>query len=83
MSLGKLFEEFPNMDPKAVKDTFEDHGRDYNESAKALKTVYESKSTAKNVYTPEALQMKEDELIEQVKQESLNVSKNTCLCIST
>jgi hypothetical protein len=74
MSLNKLFEEFPNMDPKAVKDIFEDRGRDYNESAKAIRAVYESKSCVKNVYTPEALQMKEEELIEQVKQESLKVS---------
>ena len=62
------------MDPKAVKDIFEDRGRDYNESAKSIRAVYESKSSVKNVYTPEALQMKEEELIEQVKQESLKVS---------
>jgi hypothetical protein len=74
MSLSKLFEEFPNMDQRAVQDIFEDRGRDYNESVKAIKAIYGSESSAKNVYTQEALQLKEEQLIEQVKKESLNVS---------
>jgi len=73
MSRQKLLEEFPNMDSKAVERLFETHNRDYAETAKAIKEVYQSGSSAINVYTHEALQLEDEKLLEQVKRESLKV----------
>ncbi|XP_059469720.1 NEDD4-binding protein 2 isoform X2 [Neocloeon triangulifer] len=71
MSCQKLLEQFPNMDPVAIKDIFEAHNRDYNETVKVVKEVYMTNTKVKDVYTPEALQKREEELVEQAKRMSL------------
>jgi hypothetical protein len=73
MSLQKIVNEYPLMDPTAIEDIFETNGRDYNATVKALNQVYETESKVKNVYTEDALKLKEEADFEQAMRESIKV----------
>ncbi|XP_065340759.1 NEDD4-binding protein 2-like isoform X1 [Cloeon dipterum] len=73
LSREKLRNEFPNVDPVAIDSIFESNNRDYGEAARIIQEQYMTDTGAINVYTPEALKKREEELMQQALQESIKM----------